>query len=418
MATLQELRDQRAAAWAQAQEYNERTGDMSAEDEAAWARALDEVDRLGELINNRERTEELDTRFSEIDDQTGGNGGNRSDGTGGDGANLEDQYRQAFETFVRHGQHDMPAEQRQLLLQRAVDTRAQGIGTGGAGGFTVPEGFWAKVTETMLYFANVAQVSEQLSTSTGNKIPWPTNNDTANEGSLLAENTQIGEQDLTFGQAELDAFMYTSELVRVSLQLLQDSGVDIEGFLARKLGERLGRIINRHYTVGTGSAQPQGYTVGATQGTTQSLAGDNLFNDPQNAWRSVVDLIHSVDIAYRDGARFALHDLILAEVRKWRDADGRPLWQPSVAAGEPDRILNYPYLVNNYQDSVSGTAGDIPLFFGNFRQGFVTRTVAGGMLKRLEERYADFLQVGFFAFSRHDSVVQDASAIKYLEIVA
>jgi HK97 family phage major capsid protein len=67
---------------------------------------------------------------------------------------------------------------------------------------------------------------------------------------------------------------------------------------------------------------------------------------------------------------------------------------------------------------VSGTAGDRPMHFGNFRAGFVTRTVTGGMLKRLEERYADFLQVGFFAFSRHDSVVQDASAIKYLEIVA
>lgn len=422
MPTLQELRDQRANTWAQAQEFNERhqAGEtMSAEDETAWNRSLNEVDRLGTQIENRERNEALENRFNEIDEQTnrGGNGGRPSDGTGGDGASLDD-YRAAFVQFVRYGMHDMPAEQRQLLQAHVVESRQQGIATGAIGGFTVPEGFWQKVTETLLYFASVAPISEQLNTSMGNKIPWPTNDDTANEGELLDENTPITQQDMTFGQAVIDAYMYTSKLVLVSYQLLQDTGIDLEAWLARKLGERLGRIVNRHYTVGTGVDQPQGYTAGATQGATSSLAGADEFNDPQNAWLKVVDLIHSVDVAYRDAARFTLHDLVLAQVRKWRDADGRPLWIPSTAAGVPDTIMSYPYLVNNYQDSVSGTAGDIPLFFGNFMAGFVTRTVTGGLLKRLEERYADNLQVGFFAFSRHDSVVQDPSAIKYLEIVA
>jgi len=422
MTTLQDLRNQRASTWAQAQEFNERhkQGEtMSAEDEAAWSRALRQMDELGTQIENRERNDALEVRFRQIDQEQAEREAQRGASStglpaGNDGASLDD-YRAAFEGFIRQGLSDLEPEARALIQQRAVDTRAQGTTSGSAGGFTVPEGFWAKVTETMKYYATVAQFAEVLTTSTGAKIPWPTNNDTSNEGALLDENTQITGQDLTFGQAELDAFMYTSRLVLVSYQLLQDSGVDIEGLIARKLGQRLGRITNRHFTVGTGSAQPQGYTVGATQGTIADISDGEWATGV--AWQAFVDLIHSVDVAYRGNARFALHDLILAEVRKWRDAENRPLWIPSVAAGVPDTILGYPYFVNNFQASTAA-AGDKPVYFGNFEDGFVVRNVTGGALKRLEERYADYLQVGFFGFSRHDSVVQDPSAIKYLEMAA
>lgn len=408
MATLQELRDKRANVWAQAQEFNSRhaAGEtMSAEDEQAWTRALDEVDQLGEQIENRERTEQLDQRFGEIDENTERR---QSDGTGNSGGGEDVAYRQAFERFIRNGISDLEPDEAQMLRKRSVNLRAQGVATGGAGGFTVPEGFWAKVTETLKFYATVAQFAEVLDTSAGEDIPWPTNDDTSNEGAILSENTQIGEEDVTFGQAELGAYMYTSKLVRVSLPLLQDSGIDIESFLARKLGERIGRITNRHFTVGTGTNQPQGYIDGAAVGKT--AAAVNAFT-----WEELVDLEHSVDVAYRQDARWSFHDLVLAYIRKMKDGDDRPLWSPSIAAGAPDTVLGRPYFVNNYMDSVL-EADAIVAAFGNFRSAFVVRNVAGGQLMRLAERYADFLQVGFFAFSRHDSVVQDASAVKVMQL--
>lgn len=417
MSTLREKRDKRANVWSQMQEVRDAVDKDGWSDELRqkWDRADAELTELTADIDRDEKAETLGKRFNEIDEETADKRSGAGSPAGGDGADLEDQYRKAFEGWVRYGMTDLDLDQRALLQKRSVDLRAQGVASGAAGGFTVPEGFWAKVTETMKFYATVAGVADVLSTGMGNKIPWPTNDDTSNEGALLDENTQIGEQDLTFGQAELDAFMYTSKLVRVSLQLLQDSGVDIEARVAMALGRRLGRITNRHFTVGTGSAQPQGYVTGATQGVTADVS--DLDMDPEVAWLKVVDLVHSVDVAYRGNARFALHDLVLASVRKWRDLDGRPLWIPSIAAGIPDTILNYPYFVNNFQDP-GLTAGEKPFVFGNFTDGFVIRNVSGGTLMRLAERYADFLQVGFFGFSRHDSVVQDPSAIKYLEMVA
>lgn len=428
MTTLQELRDQRANVWAQAQEFNERhkKGEtMSAEDEAAWSRALRDVDELGAKIETRERNDVLESRFRAIDDEeadrkraASGRGGQASDGTGGDGATLEGEYRAAFEAFLRHGLDDIEPEQRKLVrshFRSDPAIRAQGVATGGAGGFTVPEGFWAKVTETMRFFGGVLQAGvETLDTDSGESIPWPTNDDTGNAGALLTENTQVTEQDLVFNQAQLDAFMYTSRLVRVSIQLLQDSGIDIESFIARKLGERLGRIFNTHWTTGTGTAQPQGFVTGATAGVAATGTATTF------TYNHLVDLIHSVDVAYRSGpgVGWSMHDLIVAFVRKIRDDSGgagvgRPIWEPSVQAGQPDTLLGYPVTVNNDMASVmANTARTVA--FGNFRAAYVARRVRSAQMLRLAERYADFLQVGFLAFQRADGVVQDASAVKVL----
>lgn len=413
MATLIELKEKRANVWTQAQAFNERhkAGEtMSAEDETAWSRALAEVDELGTQITNRETSESLETRFAAIDEQTdivtpSGERGDQSDAA---------KYRSAFERFCRHGMGDLEVEERQLLQANFTQERAQGTATGAGGGYTVPEGFWAKVTETQKYFGGVIGFAEDLGTDSGNDIPWPTNDDTGNKGAILGENTAITEQDVEFGQKTLGAYTYTSKLIRVALQLLQDTGIDLEAFLARRIGERLGRIHNEHLTTGTGAAQPQGFITGATVGKTTAGATAITYNE-------IVDLVHSVDAAYRASGRcrFELHDLVLAYVRKIRDDSGgaglgRPLWEPSVQVGVPDSLLGYAVTVNNDMASTVATTNKT-IAFGDLQAAYVARRVNGGQMMRLAERYADLLQVGFFGFQRLDGLTQDASAVKVLQ---
>lgn len=411
MSKSKELREKRAGIWAQAQEFAERAkkGEpMSAEDNAAWERALGEVDALMSQIENLERSEKLEQRFGEIDEQTP-----IIDARGREGTAADGEYREAFNSFLRYGLNELAPEQRKLLRS---NLRALGTTTGTAGGYTVPQGFWAKVTETMKYYGGViAAGAEVINTDSGNDLPWPTNDDTSNEGALLSENTQVTELDVVMGQKTIDAYTYTSRLIRVALQLVQDSGIDIEAFVARKGGERLGRIYNNHQTNGTGTSQPQGVITGATTGRTSAAATAITYNE-------IVDLVHSVDVAYRQApptdVAFMMHDLILAYVRKIRDDSGgsglgRPIWEPSVQVGVPDSLLGYRVVINNNMASTVATTNKT-IAFGNFRAGYVIRQVNGGQLMRLEERYADFLQVGFFAFGRMDALVQDSSAIKLL----
>lgn len=331
----------------------------------------------------------------------------------------EKRYTEVFNKFVRQGPQMLRQDELMILHGRIDEAatqmaRDQGIATGAAGGFTVPEGFWAKITEVQKQFGAMLQVANILRTNSGNPIPWPTNDDTGNEGEILGENVATTVLDLSFGTKSLGAYMFTSRMVRTSIQLLQDSGVDIEGLIARKIGERIGRRLNRALTTGTGTNEPQGVVVGIPAGQILTLAAGNT-GVGAGFWKHLVDLEHKVDAAYRQGGavRFMLNDLTLAAIQKLEDSQGQPLWIPSIREGVPGLILGYPYTVNNNLATPAANAKTI--IFGDFRSGYVARQVNGGSMLRLSERYAEALQVAFLGFERNDGLVDDAAALAVLQ---
>jgi HK97 family phage major capsid protein len=315
------------------------------------------------------------------------------------------EYERAFDQFLRRGVSGMAPEQRSALAHG--ESRAQSVGTNTAGGFTVPPGFLQKITDALKAYGGMLGVSNVISTDSGQSLVWPSADDTGNTGAILAENAPITAQDITFGQKTLLAYMYTSKLVLVSYQLLQDSAFDLNAWLPGKFAQRLGRILNAHFTNGTGAgAQPVGLvpnlTTGKTGATGQTLtvAGDDL-----------IDLIHSVDPAYRNAnSKFMLADTSIKVVRKLKDTTGQYLWQPGLTAGSPDTLLGYGVVINQDMPVMAANAKSIA--FGDFNAAYVIRRVQDVQVKRLEERYADALQVGFFSFCRYDGTVDDTNAAK------
>ena len=215
---------------------------------------------------------------------------------GGEGEidKSDEAYERAFTNFLRKGMNGLSAEDH-AIMAAARDEKilnAAGVGTGAAGGFTVAPEFRDKLVETQKWYGPMLQEAEVIYTDTGAQLPWPTNDDTGNVGAILAENTQVTEQDVVFGQAALDAYMYTSKLVRVSYQLLQDSAFDINTWLPKKLGQRLGRILNQHFTTGTGTNQPDGIVTSATVGVT----GTGSFATTGGiSFDNAIDLIEALD---------------------------------------------------------------------------------------------------------------------------
>jgi HK97 family phage major capsid protein len=327
----------------------------------------------------------------------------------------ESRYDKAFETYLRHGMSALDSEGRNALANRAYvqgadgESRALSVGTNTAGGYTVPPGFRDVLIETMKWYGNVRQEATNLSTDSGQPLQWPTFNGTSQVGRIIAENVQLTQTDPVFGTAALGAYMYSSDLVLVPYQFLQDTAIDASSFLARILGTRIGRIQNQHFTTGTGSSQPLGIQTNAVTGATLATG-----NTVTVTYAGLVNLVHSLDPAYRNGgnAKFMANDAVLAQFRLLVDSQNRPLWQPAVVAGEPDVILGYPIVVNN--DMPVPAASVKSILFGDFQRGFVVRDVLGIQARRLDERYADFLQVGWFGFARADSTVQDAAAYKAL----
>lgn len=296
-------------------------------------------------------------------------------------------YARHFDVSFRHDYSRFRAEQRALGTQTLV-----------AGGATIPEGFVNRLELAMLQFGGMRQVADVMRTGEGNNIPWPTTNDTSNEGAIIGENTAVGNQDVDFGQVVFHAYKYTSKMVQVPIELLEDSAINVAAILGQMLGERIARITNRHFTVGTGASQPFGIVTQAATGKTAASATAIAADE-------ILDLIHSVDPAYRNGAGFMFHDNTLLAIRKLKDGEGRYLWQSSLQVGEPDRLHGHPIAINQHMPQIA--TGVKAMLFGMFSK-YKIRDVAGFRLRRLTERYADSDQEGFVAFSRHDGNLLDA----------
>lgn len=318
----------------------------------------------------------------------------------------EQRYAKVFESYLRFGMGRLSPEERSVMQQSFVENRAQSVGTNSAGGFTVPIGFSGELEKAIKYFGPMLNVGRTMVTSTGNLINWPTVNDTANVGGLIAENADHAASvtDVAFANLQLTAYGFTSGIVKVSNELLQDSAFDMSVELSALLGERLGRALNTFFTTGTGSSQPQGVVTGASAGITagaSAITADNL-----------LDLQHSVDRAYRLNGRYMMNDTTLAAVRKLKDTTNQYLWQVGdMRTGAPGTIFGLPYEINNDMAGVATTNKSV--LFGDF-QKFVIRQALGIQLVRLEERFADFNQTGFLAISRFDSRVIQPAAIKVL----
>jgi HK97 family phage major capsid protein len=278
--------------------------------------------------------------------------------------------------------------------------RQQGVATGPTGGYLVPDEAMRALEVALLAFGGMRRAATVIRTGSGASLPIPTLNDTGNSGALLAENTAATQQDLTFGQVVLQAYKYSSKYVLVSVELLQDSSINVAEFIGRALGERIGRITNNHFTLGTGSANPNGVVNAATLGKT-GVTGQQA----SVIYADLVDLEHSVDPAYRQGAIWMMNDSSLKVIKKLVDSQGRPLWMPGLVGGAPDTILGYPFVIN--QDLATMATSAKSILFGDFSK-FIIRDVADVTLLRLDERFAEYHQVAFLAFSRHDSDLLDA----------
>lgn len=317
--------------------------------------------------------------------------------------------RVAFDAMIRRGLNVLSPEHRALIEGRHVadELRAQSIGTNSAGGYTVPQDFASTIEVALKDFSGVRQAATVISTSDGRALPWPTVNDTTVSGALIAENAADSEQDVAFGQLSLGAYTFTSRLVRVSIELLQDSAVDVSALLGRLLGERLGRGTAAYYATGTGAAQPQGVVTASTLGKTAASATAFTYDE-------MLDLKHAVDPAYRVNSKWMMNDAILKAVKKLKDLDGRPIWQPNIAQMVPATIDGDGYVIEQGMSSAL-TTGQKIMLYGELSK-FLIRDVLGFQLVVLRELYAANRQVGFNMFMRSDSKLIDAGTnpVKHL----
>ena len=313
----------------------------------------------------------------------------------------------AFEKYLRNGMSALNNEERSLMTEMR-GTSTQVAGTDSLGGFLVPQDFSNELDMALEFTGEVERLAKKLNTAGGALLDYPTVNDTATDANLISEAAAVTVQDVTFANKQLSAYNYASQ-VRVSMQLLQDNAFDLNAFLVEAMGERIARATNAAFTTGTGSSQPQGIITGSVAGKTAASATAITADE-------VLDLIYSIDPAYRNKPTFGLmaHNNVISAIRALGigSSNDFPIFIPSMEAGQPDKLFGHNIYYNNDMASSIAT-GEKTLLAADFSK-FVVRSAGGIQMVRLNERYMDELEVGFVAYARKDAAVLDSRAVKHL----
>lgn len=294
----------------------------------------------------------------------------------------------------------------------AVLRNTMSVGTAAQGGYTVPTEVATSVADALKAYGGMRAVAEVFRTAQGNDINFPTSDGTTETGELIGENTTATGADPSFGVVTLKTYKFSSKIVAVPFELLQDSSIDMEAFIKMRLVTRLGRVTNAYFTTGTGSSQPNGIVTASSAGKTGTTGQTTtvIFDD-------LIDLIHSVDPAYRALGRckFMMNDASLKVIRKLKDSQGRPIFLPGyegLAGPMADTLLGYPIQIN--QDVATMAANAKSILFGDFTFYKIRDAMDVQMFRFDDSAYIKLGQIGFLAWMRSGgNFVDVGGGVKY-----
>ena len=322
---------------------------------------------------------------------------------------------QAFENFLRKKITDMSP----LELQQVRNTMSTSTGT--QGGYAVMPLVATRLVDLLKAYGFMRAVAQQMTTANGADLSYPSSDGTGEVGEIIAQNGSATSSDPSFGTVPVNAFKFGSKIITVPIELAQDAQFDIVAMVFKRMRDRLGRIQNLKFTVGSGSGEPYGLSttagVGKVGATGQTLT--ILYDD-------LVDIVDSLDAAYLDepptdealpGAKpsWMFGQTMRRVVRKLKDTNGRPIWTPSWDAGiygakTPDLLLGYPVAINNDMPTPAANAKSIA--FGNLNQYLIRDAMEVTLFRFDDSAYASKGQVGYLAWARAGGNLLDLNSVK------
>lgn len=395
MNKILELREKRAKARETAKNFldsrRSENGLVSDEDNATYEKMEAEVINLGKEIDRLERQTAIDLELS------------KTIGT----AIKEKPYIAGEELKTGRASNEYKNAFWQVMRNKAgfeVKNALQ-VGTDTEGGYLVPDEFEHTLIEALEEENIFRGLANTIQTSSGDrKIPIVATKGTA---SWVDEEGTIPESDDSFSQVSIGTYKLAT-MIKVSEELLNDSVFNLESYIAKEFGRRIGNKEEEAFFTGNGTGKPTGIldaTGGGQLGKTTSGATSISFDE-------IMDLFYSLKSPYRKNATFLMNDSTVKAIRKLKDGNGQYIWQPSMTAGTPDTILNRPVLTSAYMPEIA--AGSKTVVFGDFKYYWIADR-QGRSFKRLNELFAVTGQVGFVATQRVDGKLILPEAVKYLQ---
>ena len=298
-------------------------------------------------------------------------------------------------------------DEEQTIVRNTMSTT-----TPAEGGYTVEPKVARSFIDTLKDFGGMRRVAGQITTAQGQDMSWPSTDGTAEVGEQVAQNVVATAADLSFGTVPVNTYKFGSKIITIPIELLQDTEIDLVGLVQKRMRQRIGRIQNQRFSIGTGSSQPNGLYVAASVGKT-GTTGQTL----TIIYDDLVDLIDSIDVAYlQEGEplQFMTSQTMRKVLRKIKDTSGRPIWTPSydagIAGGFLDEVLGYPLNINN--DAPAPAANAKSLSFGQHKNYLIRDAMQVSMFRFDDSAYMSKGQVGYLAWARAGGNLLDTASVK------
>ena len=382
--------------------------ELTAEEQGTWERMMEELDRIdGKLegvLNAEKRAADTDAAFDAIGkrpaDRTASALMNASNGR-----DLNTEIR----SFLK-GEQGAPRfmDINHNAALGPINYRVLQTNTAAASAL-LPTDFYDQLIAHLIEVSGVMQAGPTvLNTAGGENLQIPkTTAHSASSGLTAAQATTLPSSDPTMALATLGSYKY-GILLQVARELLDDSGVDLLGYLAMQAGRAIGNKFGADLVTGTGTSQPTGFMTSATIGVTGTTTGKG----GAAQYADLVDLEYSVIAPYRQSRScyWIAQDKTIGGFRKILDGQSRPIWEPSMVLGSPDLLLGKPLVADPFMPAT--VTSNQPVAFGDFSQFFV-RLVGGIRFERSDDFLFGSDLVAFRGVLRGDGVTVDQTgAIK------
>jgi len=396
------LRDRRMNAWNEAKALldtsTEENRALSSEEEGKWQALNSEIDKIDERLKS---VLDAEARAKETDEVYNSLAGRKAEHRGGgDIDSVREELRSWMVSEKNLGALNVARQNPGLLNLRVLQTNA-----GSSASATVPTDFYDQLISYLIEVSGLLQCGPSvLNTSGGETIQIPVVSSHIT-GTSAAQGLTIPSADPAFTQRTLAAVKFGS-LTQLSRELIDDTAVDLLGYLAMSAGRAIGNSFGTSLVNGTNGISGgllSGVSVGVTGGTT-GVSGAAQYND-------LVDLEYSVIAPYRQSRScyWLAADKTIGGFRKLKDTQGRPIWEPSAVLGAPDLLLGKPLVADPYMPAVATGAKSIA--FGDFSQYFV-RLVGGLRFERSDDFAFGSDLVTFRCLLRGDGNWGDTNSVK------
>ena len=303
--------------------------------------------------------------------------------------------------------------------QAGVELKSFSGASGPEGGFAVPQEIDALIGATLKDISPIRSIATVVQTGTAGYRKLVTTGGTPS--GWVSETAGRPETDTPdFNEiAPPSGELYANPAA--SQAMLDDAAFDVEAWLADEIAREFARAEGAAFISGSGVNQPRGFlnaavtdesddvrAFGSLQYVPSGVAGDFSGADV------LVDLVHTLRPAYRQGAAFVMNSATLAQIRKFKTADGAFLWQPSLASGQPATLLGYP--VVEAEDMPDIAADSLAIAFGNFRAGYLIAERRATHI--LRDPFTNKPFVHFYATRRVGGQLMNSEAIKLMQFSA